>query len=261
MEAKCASICSEESEMIAHMPSMFCSSNDADANICSPNTSTSSCVTASTMPSSVLLPVMEDASYGAAPLVNTAKDWCFDHRSQTITPITDAVTGDKRVHVMDAQGRKSKNTNKKSRAVASASRTLSSSALDDGANTELVNQRCSWCCSSVDDSIGVCEESVVLKQSDRLRSRSRSSKHSQNLYAKKRRERINDKLKMLQRLIPNGTKVDISTMLEEAVQYVKFLQLLIKVLLLSSDETWMYAPLACNSMGIDLSASAATYQS
>jgi hypothetical protein len=36
-------------------------------------------------------------------------------------------------------------------------------------------------------------------------------------------------------------QVDISTMLEEAVQYVKFLQLQIK--LLSSDDTWMYAPI------------------
>lgn len=45
----------------------------------------------------------------------------------------------------------------------------------------------------------------------------------------KRRERINERLRILQSLVPNGTKVDISTMLEEAVQYVKFLQLQIKV--------------------------------
>lgn len=45
----------------------------------------------------------------------------------------------------------------------------------------------------------------------------------------KRRERINERLKILQNLVPNGTKVDISTMLEEAVHYVKFLQLQIRV--------------------------------
>jgi hypothetical protein len=70
----------------------------------------------------------------------------------------------------------------------------------------------------------------------------------------RRRERINERLKILQKLVPNGTKVsdrlitrcvasarivancpeifmqvDISTMLEEAVQYVRFLQLQIKV--------------------------------
>ncbi|KAE8803472.1 Transcription factor bHLH84 [Hordeum vulgare] len=44
-----------------------------------------------------------------------------------------------------------------------------------------------------------------------------------------RREKINDKLRVLQKLVPNGTKVDLSTMLEEAVLYVKFLKLQIKV--------------------------------
>ncbi|KAJ0789712.1 putative transcription factor bHLH family [Helianthus annuus] len=72
----------------------------------------------------------------------------------------------------------------------------------------------------------------------------------QSLYARKRRERINERLKVLQNLVPNGTKVDISTMLEEAVQYVKFLQLQIK--LLSSDEMWMYAPIAYNGMDMGL---------
>ena len=50
-----------------------------------------------------------------------------------------------------------------------------------------------------------------------------------SLVLQKRRERINERLKILQNLVPNGTKVDISTMLEEAVHYVKFLQLQIRV--------------------------------
>ncbi|KAK7280261.1 hypothetical protein RJT34_25323 [Clitoria ternatea] len=77
----------------------------------------------------------------------------------------------------------------------------------------------------------------------------------QSLYARKRRERINERLRILQKLVPNGTKVDISTMLEEAVQYVKFLQLQIK--LLSSDDLWMYAPIVYNgiNIGLDLSIS------
>lgn len=83
----------------------------------------------------------------------------------------------------------------------------------------------------------------------------------------------------MQNLIPNGTKVDISTMLEEAVHYVKFLQLQIKVVpnsrilvsilggirhfylsynctifcnlqLLSSDDMWMYAPIVYNGLDI-----------
>ncbi|XP_062213532.1 transcription factor RSL2-like [Phragmites australis] len=72
----------------------------------------------------------------------------------------------------------------------------------------------------------------------------------QSLYAKKRRERINERLKVLQNLVPKGTKVDISTMLEEAVHYVKFLQLQIK--LLSSDDMWMFAPIAYNGVNVGL---------
>ncbi|KAL6907777.1 hypothetical protein ACP4OV_001947 [Aristida adscensionis] len=259
MEAKCASSWNEESEMVAHLQSMFWSSHDADFNISSPNTSSSSCVTGTAVPSSMFLPVMEEASYGTTPLMNTAIDWCFDHQSQTFPPVTNAVTGDKRVLSMDEQRKKSKNTSKKPRTTATVSRNFTSFSFDDETNTELLNQSSSWCCSSEDDSFSVCEESVVLGQGDSSRGRSRSSKNSQSLYAKRRRERINEKLKILQQLIPNGTKVDISTMLEEAVQYVKFLQLQIK--LLSSDETWMYAPLAYNHMNIDISLSAAMNQS
>ncbi|KAK3020748.1 hypothetical protein RJ639_047876 [Escallonia herrerae] len=72
--------------------------------------------------------------------------------------------------------------------------------------------------------------------------------YSSNL--QKRRERINERLRILQNIVPNGTKVDISTMLEEAVHYVKFLQLQIK--LLSSDDMWMYAPIAYNGMDMGL---------
>ena len=44
-----------------------------------------------------------------------------------------------------------------------------------------------------------------------------------------RKERINARLRILQELIPNGKKVDIGTMSDEAVQYVKFLHMQIKV--------------------------------
>ncbi|KAL9450237.1 hypothetical protein AB3S75_012049 [Citrus x aurantiifolia] len=89
--------------------------------------------------------------------------------------------------------------------------------------------------------------SAALNLSGKQRASRGSATDPQSLYARKRRERINERLKILQNLVPNGTKVDISTMLEEAVHYVKFLQVQIK--LLSSDELWMYAPLAYN--GID----------
>ncbi|KAI0503755.1 hypothetical protein KFK09_014696 [Dendrobium nobile] len=91
---------------------------------------------------------------------------------------------------------------------------------------------------------------VSLNSNGKKRACRGSATDPQSLYARKRRERINERLKILQNLIPNGTKVDINTMLEEAVQYVKFLQVQIK--LLSSDELWMYAPIAYNGINIDL---------
>ncbi|KAJ6954863.1 transcription factor bHLH76-like [Populus alba x Populus x berolinensis] len=105
-------------------------------------------------------------------------------------------------------------------------------------------------CSSEEDSASQDSDSKVsgvLNSNGKTRATRGAATDPQSLYARKRRERINERLKILQNLVPNGTKVDISTMLEEAVHYVKFLQLQIK--LLSSDDLWMYAPLAYN--GID----------
>ncbi|KAJ1255800.1 hypothetical protein BS78_05G220700 [Paspalum vaginatum] len=253
-----ASIWSEESEMIAHLQSMFWSSSVADVSVSSSNSSTSSCVEPITLSTALFLPLNERESYDEVPQRKTATDWCYNHESKISAPIANAVTGDKRASHMDEIRKKNKNNNKKPRLVAPVQGTLCLSALNDETNTELINHSSSWCCSSEDYSVGMYEESVVLKQSCSSRARSQSSKNSQNLYAKKRRERINEKLKILQQLIPNGTKVDMSTMLEEAVQYVKFLQLQIK--LLSSDKTWMYAPLAYNHMSMDLSPNVAVKQ-
>ncbi|KAK7390975.1 hypothetical protein VNO78_19230 [Psophocarpus tetragonolobus] len=95
------------------------------------------------------------------------------------------------------------------------------------------------------------EDSTSLKLKEKKSTSNRvSATDPQSVYARRRRERINERLRILQNLVPNGTKVDISTMLEEAVQYVKFLQLQIK--LLSSDDLWMYAPIAYNGMNIGL---------
>ncbi|XP_010447183.1 PREDICTED: transcription factor bHLH85-like [Camelina sativa] len=95
------------------------------------------------------------------------------------------------------------------------------------------------------------DPSKALNLNGKTRASRGAATDPQSLYARKRRERINERLRILQNLVPNGTKVDISTMLEEAVHYVKFLQLQIK--LLSSDDLWMYAPIAFNGMDIGLS--------
>ncbi|OVA11900.1 Myc-type [Macleaya cordata] len=62
------------------------------------------------------------------------------------------------------------------------------------------------------------------------------AKDPQSIAAKNRRERISERLKILQDLVPNGSKVDLVTMLEKAISYVKFLQLQVKVL--ATDEFW-----------------------
>ncbi|XP_064988495.1 transcription factor RSL2-like isoform X3 [Musa acuminata AAA Group] len=126
-----------------------------------------------------------------------------------------------------------------------------------------MNPQSSCCYTSEDDSNGSQElkgAAASLNSNGKTRAGRGSATDPQSLYARKRRERINERLRILQTLVPNGTKVDISTMLEEAVQYVKFLQLQIK--LLSSDDLWMYAPIAYNGMnlGIDLNIASKSQQ-
>ncbi|KAL8171521.1 hypothetical protein V2J09_023325 [Rumex salicifolius] len=74
------------------------------------------------------------------------------------------------------------------------------------------------------------------KQSNKPKPSANTTKDPQSLAAKNRRERISERLKVLQDLVPNGSKVDLVTMLEKAISYVKFLQLQVKVL--ATDEFW-----------------------
>ncbi|XP_050369335.1 putative transcription factor bHLH086 [Argentina anserina] len=82
-----------------------------------------------------------------------------------------------------------------------------------------------------------CTSDVATATSKKPKSKSPSpSKDPQSIAAKNRRERISERLKILQELVPNGCKVDLVTMLEKAISYVKFLQLQVKVL--ATDEFW-----------------------
>ncbi|XP_054820749.1 LOW QUALITY PROTEIN: putative transcription factor bHLH086 [Prosopis cineraria] len=69
-----------------------------------------------------------------------------------------------------------------------------------------------------------------------INQKSNSSKDPHSIAAENRRERISERLKMLQELVRNGSKVDLATMLEKAISYVKFLQLQVKEL--ATDEFW-----------------------
>ncbi|XP_042414466.1 transcription factor RSL3-like [Zingiber officinale] len=119
-------------------------------------------------------------------------------------------------------------------------------------NVDLNGQSSSSHSSEDDSGSSNSKKLITLNRKEKPRVGHGSSTDPPSLYARKRRERINERLRILQNLVPNGTKVDISTMLEEAAQYVKFLQLQIK--LLSSDDMWMFAPIAYNGMnlGFDL---------
>lgn len=69
----------------------------------------------------------------------------------------------------------------------------------------------------------------VINKKDKKRSVKRSkevklSTDPQSVAARQRRHRISDRFKILQSLVPGGTKMDTVSMLEEAIQYVKFLK-------------------------------------
>ncbi|XP_066362606.1 transcription factor APG-like isoform X1 [Miscanthus floridulus] len=67
------------------------------------------------------------------------------------------------------------------------------------------------------------------------RSAARSAKRSRtaevhNLSERRRRDRINEKMRALQELIPNCNKIDKASMLEEAIEYLKTLQLQVQMM-------------------------------
>ncbi|XP_027189239.1 putative transcription factor bHLH056 isoform X4 [Cicer arietinum] len=53
-----------------------------------------------------------------------------------------------------------------------------------------------------------------------------------NLSEKRRRSKINEKMKALQNLIPNSNKTDKASMLDEAIDYLKQLQLQVQMLMM-----------------------------
>ncbi|KAJ7557676.1 hypothetical protein O6H91_04G005300 [Diphasiastrum complanatum] len=79
-------------------------------------------------------------------------------------------------------------------------------------------------------SIEADNESCGLKKSVEGRKSKRSrAAEVHNLSEQRRRDRINEKMKALQELIPNSNKTDKASMLDEAVEYLKMLQLQLQV--------------------------------
>ncbi|KAG6530641.1 transcription factor PHYTOCHROME INTERACTING FACTOR-LIKE 15-like [Zingiber officinale] len=81
-----------------------------------------------------------------------------------------------------------------------------------------------------EEGLEVLEEPVKL-----VPLRSSGSKRSRaaevhNMSEKRRRSRINEKMRALQNLIPNSNKTDKASMLDEAIEYLKQLQLQVQIL-------------------------------
>ncbi|XP_021847529.2 transcription factor PIF3 isoform X1 [Spinacia oleracea] len=76
------------------------------------------------------------------------------------------------------------------------------------------------------------EESVGAKKSGHGRGGSKRSRAAEvhNQSERRRRDRINEKMRALQELIPNCNKADKASMLDEAIEYLKTLQLHVQVL-------------------------------
>ncbi|XP_015065179.1 transcription factor SPATULA isoform X2 [Solanum pennellii] len=84
-------------------------------------------------------------------------------------------------------------------------------------------------CESEDGTEDLGAEASVQPPSRNTSKRSRAAE-VHNLSEKRRRSRINEKMKALQKLIPNSNKTDKASMLDEAIEYLKQLQLQVQML-------------------------------
>ncbi|XP_071709807.1 transcription factor SPATULA [Rutidosis leptorrhynchoides] len=86
-------------------------------------------------------------------------------------------------------------------------------------------------CESQEGLEHLIEEDIVAKQNPtRNPSKRTRAAEVHNMSEKRRRSRINEKLKALKKLIPNSNKTDKASMLDDVIEYLKQLQVQVQIL-------------------------------